>query len=56
MVGNYFIITIFYSFFGSFFLRTAPVTYVNSQPRGQIRAAAVGLHHSHSNSRSEPHL
>ena len=29
--------------------RAAPVTYVSSQARGQIRAAAAGLHHSHSN-------
>ena len=27
-----------------------------SQARGQIRAAAVGLHHSHSHNRSELHL
>ena len=28
----------------------------SSQARGQIRAAAAGLHHSHSNTRSKPHL
>ena len=28
----------------------------NSQARGRIGAAAAGLHHSHSNTRSEPHL
>ena len=27
-----------------------------SQVRGRIRAAAAGLHHSHSNTGSEPHL
>ena len=27
-----------------------------SQARGWIRATAAGLHHSHSNARSEPHL
>ena len=27
-----------------------------SQARGLIRAAAAGLHHSHSNEGSEPHL
>ena len=30
--------------------------YGNSQARGQIGAAAVSLHHSHSHIRSEPHL
>ena len=34
----------------------APAAYGSSQARGQIRAAASGLHHSHSNARSEPHL
>ena len=33
--------------------RSAPVAYGSSQARGQIRAAAASLHHSHSNSRSE---
>ena len=28
----------------------------SSEARGQIRAVAAGLHHSHSNTRSEPHL
>ena len=36
--------------------RAAPVTYGNSQARGQIEAVAAGLQHSHSNVRSEPHL
>ena len=41
-----------------FFLlfRAAPLTYGSSQARGQIGAATAGLHHSHSNDRSEPHL
>ena len=30
--------------------------YGNSQARGQIRAVAAGLHHSHSNTRSESRL
>ena len=34
----------------------APMVYKSSQPRGQIRAAAAGLEHSHSNARSEPRL
>ena len=29
--------------------------YGGSQARGQIRAVAAGLCHSHSNTRSEPH-
>ena len=32
------------------------MAYGSSQARGQIRVVAVGLHHSHSNARSEPHL
>ena len=34
--------------------RAAPVAYVSSQARGQFGAAAVSLHHSHSNKRSKP--
>ena len=34
-------------------LRAAPVAYGGSQARGQIGAAAAGLRHSHSNTRSE---
>ena len=30
--------------------------YGSSQARGHIRAAAAGLHHSHSNAGFEPHL
>ena len=37
-------------------LRATPVAQVSSQARGQIGAAAAGLCHSHSNTRSEPHL
>ena len=37
-----------------FFLSTAaPTTYGGSQARGQIGAAAAGLHHSYSQARSE---
>ena len=39
-----------------FILRAAPVAHGNSQPRGQIRATAAGLCHSHSNTGSEPPL
>ena len=38
--------------FGGFVLllfKTAPAAYGSSQARGQIEAAAAGLHHSHSN-------
>ena len=40
----------------SLFFRAAPAAYGSSQVRGRIRATALGLHHSHSNTRSEPHL
>ena len=30
--------------------------YGSSQARGQIRTAAAGLHHSHSNARSKLHV
>ena len=42
------------SFFGLF--RAVPTAYGSSQARGRIRATAATLHHSHSNSRSEPRL
>jgi len=44
----------FFFFFGLF--RTAPVVHGGSLARGQNGAVAVGLHHSHSNSGSEPCL
>ena len=34
--------------------RATPVAYGDSRARGQIRAVATSLHHSHSNARSEP--
>ena len=36
--------------------RAAPVAYGGSQARGLIRAVATSLDHSHSNTRSKPHL
>ena len=36
--------------------RAESVAYGGSQARGQIGAVAAGLHHRHSNARSEPHL
>ena len=38
--------------FFSLFLRAAPMAYGSSWARGQIRAAAAGLYHNHSNARS----
>ena len=43
-----------FSFFGLF--RVVPMACGGSQASGQIRAVATGLHHSHSNAGSEPHL
>ena len=48
------IIYLFALFF--FFLKAAPEAYGSSQARGQNRAAAASLHHSHSHARSKPHL
>ena len=39
-----------------FLLFRAILAYGGSQARGQNRATAAGLYHSHSNTRSEPHL
>ena len=39
-----------------FLFRAAPAAYIGSQARGPIGGTAAGLHHSHSNSRSEPCL
>ena len=39
-----------------FFLMAAPTAYGGSQPRGQIRAIAARLPHTHSNARSKPRL
>ena len=36
--------------------RATPTTDGSSQARGQIRAAATGLCHSHSKARFQPHL
>ena len=36
--------------------RAIPTAYGGSQARGPIGAVATGLHHSHSNARSEPCL
>ena len=48
---------IFYDHFVCLFVfMAAPEAYGSSQARGQIGAAAAGLCHSHSNTRSKPHL
>ena len=39
-----------------FFFKATPEAYGSSWAKGQIRAGAAGLYHSHSNTRSEPHL
>ena len=52
MVDYYYI----YLFSLSAFSGAAPVAYGGFQARGQIRAEAAGLHHSHSNSGSQPRL
>ena len=36
--------------------RATPTAFGGSQPRGLIGAVATGLHQSHSNTGSEPHL
>ena len=43
-------------FFFLIFLWLHLAAYESSQARGRIGAAAAGLHHSHSNAGSEPHL
>ena len=54
LISTFSSITIFFFFFGLF--RAAPTAHRGSQARGQIRAIAAGLYHSHSNARSEPCL
>ena len=50
-------VTIFFlSFFFFLVFRAAPAAYGSSQARGWIRGTAAGLHHSHSNTGSKPHL
>ena len=51
---KFFILIFFFFFFGLF--RAIPMAYESSQARGQVRAVAAGLRHSHSNMGSKPHL
>ena len=46
----------FFFFFVFCLLGAAPTAHGSSQARGCIGAVAAGLHHSHSNAGSEPHL
>ena len=43
---------LFFLFWGG----ATPAAYGGSQDRGPVGAVAAGLHHSHSNARSDPHL
>ena len=46
----------FFFFFVFCHFRAIPAAYGGSQARGLIGVVASGLHHSHSNVRSEPRL
>ena len=47
---------IFFFFFFFCLFRATPMAHEGSQARGQTGAGAVSLHHSHSNTGSEPSL
>ena len=47
---------VFFFFLLFVFSRTAPTAYGGSQARSRIKSVSAGLHHSHSNARSKPHL
>ena len=47
---------LFMYLFSFFIFRASPMTYRGSQARGWIRTIAASLCHSHSNTRSKPHL
>ena len=47
---------LFFFFFLFWFFGAVPSAYGGFQARGQNRASATGLYHSHRNARSEPHL
>ena len=53
---SYFMVFTFIYSFLFFPLRAAPVAYGGSQAGGRIGAVDAGLHHSHSNTRSETRL
>ena len=55
LFSNYFLF--FFFFWGLFAISwSVPTAYGGSQTSGLIRAVAAGLHHSHSNAGSKPHL
>ena len=54
--NNYFIIFFLVLFCLFAFSGAAPAAFGDSQARGLIGAVAAGLHHSHSNAGSKPHL
>ena len=47
---------VLYCIVSYFIFRATPMACGNSQAKGRIRATAAGLHHSHGNTESEPHL
>ena len=53
---THFVVGFFQLIFLGGIFGAAPAAYGGSQARGRIRAVAAGLHHSHSNTRSEPCL
>ena len=57
LIAWFFSLSLSLSFFCLFiFSRAALMPYGGSQARGLIRAVAAGLHQSHSNTGSKPHL
>ena len=56
MKHNFLFFLFIYFFFCSFVFRATPMACGNFQARGQIRALAAGLHHSHSNTGPKQHL
>ena len=54
--NNSFFESFFSAFFFLFFLGDSLAAYGSSQARGQIRATAAGLCHSHSNVESKLHV
>ena len=51
-----FVFIYLFIFLPFFFPGAAPLAYGGSQARGLMGAVAAGLHHSHSNTGSEPSL
>ena len=49
----YYFLFLFILFYFFVCFRATPAAYGGSQARGQIRARAAGLHHSHSNAGSK---